>query len=77
MLLNDCNRTYMAMSEQDTQPIDLGINAIKPVGFSADEGMLPYPDSSFIGYRLLTEYFAFPVKFMFVDIVGLSDRLNE
>jgi type VI secretion system protein ImpG len=39
--------------------------------------MLPYPDSSFIGYRLLTEYFAFPVKFMFVDIVGLSKKLAQ
>jgi len=75
MLLNDCNRTFMAESEQDTQPIDLGINAIQPVGFKASEGMLPYPDSSFIGYRLLTEYFAFPEKFMFVDIVGLTEKL--
>lgn len=75
MLLNDCNRTYMATSEQDLHPVDLGINAIKPVGFSAKESILPYPDSSFIGYRLLTEYFAFPEKFMFIDIVGLADKL--
>ena len=77
MLLNDCNRTFMAISEQDTQPVDLGIKAIQPVGFSTSEGMLPYPDSSFIGYRLLTEYFAFPEKFMFIDIVGLADKLAE
>jgi type VI secretion system protein ImpG len=76
MLLNDCNRTFMALSEQDTQPVDLGTNAIQPVGFSSKEGMLPYPDSSFIGYRLLTEYFAFPEKFMFIDIINIMDKLK-
>ena len=30
--------------------------------------MLPYPAASFLGYRLLTEYFAFPDKFLFVDL---------
>ncbi len=77
MLLNDCNRTFMAVSEQDTHPIDLGAAAIKPVGFTTDEGMLPYPDSSFIGYRLLTEYFAFPEKFMFIDMVNIAKKLVD
>jgi type VI secretion system protein ImpG len=45
---------------------------IKPVGFERDEGMLPYPSSSLVGYRLLTELFAFPDKFLFVDFCGLS-----
>jgi type VI secretion system protein ImpG len=46
------------------------------VGFGRDEGILPYPDQSFLGYRLLTEFFAFPSKFLFVDILGL-DRVRE
>lgn len=41
---------------------------IRPVGFERDEGMLPYPDRSFLGYRLLTEYFTFPEKFLFFDL---------
>ncbi len=41
-----------------------------PVGFERDEGMLPYPNQSFMGYRLLTEFFAFPAKFLFVDVGG-------
>ena len=45
------------------------------VGFERDEGLLPYPDQSFLGYRLLTEFFAFPSKFQFVDLLGL-DRLR-
>jgi type VI secretion system protein ImpG len=77
MLLNGCNKTFIAKSEQDLQPINLGINAIKPVGFKTTEGILPYPDASFVGYRLLTEYFTFPEKFMFIDIVGLADKLAK
>ncbi len=33
---------------------------------------MPYPDQSFLGYRLLTEFFSFPNKFLFVDLVGLE-----
>jgi type VI secretion system protein ImpG len=29
---------------------------------------------SFVGYRLLTEYFAFPEKFLFFDLTGLSAK---
>ena len=42
--------------------------AISPVGFDAREAVLPYPPEAFPGFRLLQEYFAFPEKFMFVDI---------
>ena len=43
-------------------------DALKPVGFGRDEGLLPYPARSFVGYRLLTEFFTFPQKFLFVDV---------
>jgi type VI secretion system protein ImpG len=42
------------------------------VGFERDEGLLPYPNRSFLGYRLLTEFFAFKKKFFFVDLRGLG-----
>lgn len=44
----------------------------KPVGFAAGEEVLPYPPLSFPGFRLLAEYFAFPEKFLFLDLVGLG-----
>lgn len=40
------------------------------VGFERDEGLLPYPNQSFLGYRLLTEFFTFPTKFAFLDLGG-------
>lgn len=49
--------------------------AIRPVGFEEDEALLPFTKRSFAGYRLLTEYFAFPYKFLFFDIVGLDKAI--
>lgn len=50
----------------------LPLDCIRPVGFTSDDEILPYPPVSFPGYRLLSEYFAFPEKFLFLDIVGLG-----
>jgi type VI secretion system protein ImpG len=44
---------------------------LHPVGFEPDEALLPYPRRSFPGYGLLTEFFAFRNKFLFVDLEGL------
>jgi type VI secretion system protein ImpG len=46
--------------------------SLAQVGFERDEGLLPYTERSFLGYRLLTEFFAFPAKFLFVDLKGLA-----
>jgi type VI secretion system protein ImpG len=46
--------------------------AIRQVGFGDDEALLPYTKRSFSGYRLLSEYFAFPYKFLFFDLFGLD-----
>ena len=50
--------------------------AIRPVGFEEDEAILPFTKRSFPGYRLLTEYFAFPYKFLFFDIYGLDQAVR-
>ncbi len=34
--------------------------------------ILPYSKQSFSGFRLLQEYFAYPEKFFFVDVIGLN-----
>jgi type VI secretion system protein ImpG len=44
-----------------------------PVGFERDEGLLSYPSQSFLGYRLLTEFFTFSNKFWFVDLGGFAE----
>jgi type VI secretion system protein ImpG len=57
------------------RPVALRPEALRPVGFAEDEGMLPYPRRSFTGYRLLHEYFTFPDKFFFLDLTGLEAAL--
>ena len=54
------------------QPQYLDAQNLVPVGFGEDEDVLPYPRRSFAGYRLLQEYFAFPEKFFFLSLRGLS-----
>jgi len=53
-------------------PITLPASALSAVGFEQEDGMVPYPSSSFAGHRLLMEYFAFPEKFFFIDLSGLE-----
>lgn len=41
---------------------------LRPVGFADADALLPAAPSEHAAYRLLSEYFAFPEKFNFVDI---------
>jgi type VI secretion system protein ImpG len=47
-------------------------SAVRPVGFSPNEAMLPWPGFSPPAFRLLQEYYTLPAKFLFVDIKGLD-----
>lgn len=45
---------------------------VRPMGFEDEEALLPPGPRSFQGYRLLHEYFAFPERFLFVELRGLA-----
>lgn len=53
-------------------PIVLPASSISQVGFEQNEGLLQYSARSFPGYRMLSEYFALPEKFLFFDLSGLD-----
>jgi type VI secretion system protein ImpG len=55
----------------------LPASSIQPVGFSDADALLPVTLRSFQGYRLLQEYFAFPQRFRFVELGGLSRGLKR
>jgi type VI secretion system protein ImpG len=57
----------------DPVPVIVPRGAIQPCGFGADEALLPWSARGFSGFRLMTEYFAFPEKFLFVEF-GQIDR---
>lgn len=53
-------------------PLRLPSGSLRPVGFAEDEALLDYDPRSFLGYRLIQEYFVLPEKFLFVDLSGLD-----
>jgi len=74
LLFNNVIRVVIRSTGKQAAAIDLPADAVQAVGFGRDEGMLPYPDRSFLGYRLLQEYFSFPWKYLFFDLTGF-DRI--
>jgi len=69
------------MAQPATNPVHwrcpLNASCIEAVGFTREEGLLPYDARSFQGYRLLQEYFAFPQRFMFVKLTGLQEAMQR
>jgi type VI secretion system protein ImpG len=75
LLCNNCTKVLAREPSKSgkQQPLQLDPSKIVPVGFSKDQGMLPYPRRSFLGYGLLQEYFTFPEKFLFLDLAGFKE----
>lgn len=65
------------LSLKPPSPVILPTSVLKPVGFEDNENLLPYTKRSFAGYRLLTEYFAFPYKFLFFEIEGIEQAVER
>jgi len=74
MLVGRCARVLLRDLTPGSRkpPVLLSGSVVKPGGFEPGEALLPYPKRCFDGYRLLQEYFAFPEKFLFVDLTGLD-----
>jgi type VI secretion system protein ImpG len=58
----------------DPNPVIVPADSIQPVGFGPREALFPWPARSFSGFRLLTEYFAFPEKFLFLDFTRMGGK---
>lgn len=67
LIFNNVVEVALANGPDDRNPFVLDADSLRPVGFERDEGLLPYTARSFVGYRLLTEFFAFPHKYLFFD----------
>jgi type VI secretion system protein ImpG len=52
-------------------------STVGPVGFADDQALLPLSVRSFQGYRLLQEYFAFPQRYRFIELSGLSEAIGR
>ncbi|HXT81686.1 MAG TPA: type VI secretion system baseplate subunit TssF [Acetobacteraceae bacterium] len=63
-----------ANSATDPSPVIVPADSIQPAGFADDEALLPWSARSFAGFRLLSEYFAFPDKFLFIDFTRIDTK---
>lgn len=71
-LLTRCIGVVVSAGPADPRPVLLPGNRIAAAGFDRSESAIPDDPRSFPGYRLLSEFFALPQKFMFVDVLGLT-----
>jgi type VI secretion system protein ImpG len=85
LLDNNCLRVVLRDPTQPMlEPLTLPKSAVRPVGFTEDELMLPSSRAAFLAYGLVQEYFTFPQKYLFFDLGqlegvqehGFSDRLE-
>ena len=66
----------IAFADTATDPAPFIVPAanVRAAGFEDEEALLPWSARGFSGFRLLTEYFAFPQKFLFIDIDGIKAK---
>lgn len=62
----------VSVQSEGAEPISIGTDVIKPIGFRPQDDMLPWPTLSQPGYRYLQEYFCNPAKFLYFDLERLD-----
>lgn len=68
--------TACKFDHRGTARIEYGAESnVRGLGFNTDESLLKQTPRSFDGYRVLQEYFAFPERFLFVELSNLSSLL--
>jgi len=71
-------KTLTNISLKQPDPVFIpAADSIRPVGFDNEDAVLPFTKRSFTGYRLLSEYFAFPYKFLFFDVFGIDQAVER
>lgn len=76
-IFNQALGIAVAEHGDDPKAVRLPLANLKPIGFDAASAMLPFPKRSFPGFRLLTEYFALPEKFLFFRLSGLKTAFGR
>lgn len=61
------------MDKHEKKEFTLPASSLLKVGFAENENCLDFEKKSFLGYRHLLEYFAYPEKFLFFDLSKLDE----
>jgi type VI secretion system protein ImpG len=79
LVLGACVGTYLTDGNRSasTPPAARwrGADSVQPLGFAAEESLLPESLRAFSGYRLLQEAAAMPQRLLFFDLTDLAARL--
>jgi type VI secretion system protein ImpG len=76
LLCNSCLRVLVREVGTSARTIELPASVLQPVGFADDERLFPLPPRTLSAYGLLHEYFAFPEKYLFLDLAAF-DAIRE
>jgi len=77
-LFTRCAGIVLSTGPRDPNPVVLPKEMLRAVGFDAEDAALPVDPRCAPGYRLLTEFFALPEKFLFFELGGLTpDRIGR
>ncbi|HEY0061313.1 MAG TPA: type VI secretion system baseplate subunit TssF [Telluria sp.] len=73
LLANAVGMTVMPCGDAPAWHSQIPASAISHLGFGDEHALLPCDARAFKGYRLLREYFAFPQRYLCVDLGGLGE----
>jgi len=74
-LLRECVSSVDVWAENEDKRFKVGVlpaASIKPAGLNANVSLFPAVKQQFSGHRLLFEYFCYPEKFLYIDVLGLE-----
>ena len=74
-LLTRCLGMVISRGPDDADAVVLPPEHLVATGFDPEDAAIPTDPRSFPGYRLLSEMFALPQKFLFVDLQGLPKKV--
>lgn len=75
-ILRHCDHVAV-ITDQKAVSIPSKNPVVQRVGFAPEEALLPVNGRYFDGYRVLREYFAFPERFLFFNIVNLEKYIQR
>lgn len=76
LLCGQAHGAFVLGANRHAAPGLLPGDAIEAAGFDDDEALLPVTLPGFAGYRLLQEYFAFPQRFLSLQLKGIGPLLR-
>ncbi len=77
MLANCTGAIIRPKGGKDPWQVRLESSSVRSLGFDNEQALLPYTKRSFQGYRLLQEYFAFPERYLFVELTDLEKGVSR